>query len=559
MATTALAPEGKAYARSWVLDWLTTVDHKKIGVLYIVNSFVFFFFAGLLALVIRSELAVPGLQFVDESTFNQSFTMHGTLMIFLFIVPIFSGFGNYVVPLMLGAPDMAFPRINALSFWMLPLGGGLIVSGYLVGGAAAGGWTGYNPLTQENFSPGDGTDLWIMGLAVVGTASILGSVNFLTTIFKMRAPGMTLFRMPIFVWTVLVTQSLILLATPVITAALIALFIDRNYGGSFFDPSVGGDPVLWQHLFWFFGHPEVYIVILPALGVVSEVLPTFSRKPLFGYRAFVWATIGIGLLSFSVWAHHMFTTGVVFLPFFTFMTALIAIPTGVKMFNWLATLWRGSLVFTTAMLFGLGIVSMFLIGGISGVMLASAPVDFHLQDTYFVVAHLHYVFFGGAAMGVFAAMYYWFPKMSGRLLNETLGKVHFAMLFVGFNATFFVQHMLGIQGMPRRVADYAADAGWTEMNLISTAGAFLIAASMVPFVINVVTSLMNGEKAGDDPWEGNTLEWATTSPPPTYNFDSLPPIRSERPVFDLRHRDDPMFHPELAHANQAQTSEGKDR
>ncbi|HUG94693.1 MAG TPA: cytochrome c oxidase subunit I [Pleomorphomonadaceae bacterium] len=544
MATTTLAPGTQAYERSWVLDWLTTVDHKKIGVLYIVNAFAFFFFAGLLALVIRSELAVPGLQFVDESTFNQAFTMHGTLMIFLFIVPVFSGFANYVVPLMLGAPDMAFPRINALSFWMLPLGGGLIVSGYLVGGAAASGWTGYAPLTAAAFSPGDGTDLWIMGLAVVGTASILGSVNFLTTIFKMRAPGMTLFRMPIFVWTVLVTQALILLATPVITAALIALFIDRNYGGSFFDPSVGGDPILWQHLFWFFGHPEVYIVILPALGVVSEILPVFSRKPLFGYRAFVWATIGIGLLSFSVWAHHMFTTGVVFLPFFTFMTALIAIPTGVKMFNWLATLWRGSLVFTTAMLFALGIISMFLIGGISGVMLAAAPVDFHLQDTYFVVAHLHYVFFGGAAMGVFASAYYWFPKMTGRRLNETLGKVHFGMLFVGFNAAFFVQHSLGIQGMPRRVADYAADAGWTEMNLISTAGAFLIAASMVPFVVNVVATLLNGEEVGDDPWEGNTLEWATTSPPPTYNFDRLPPIRSERPVFDLRHKDEPDLHPE---------------
>jgi len=542
MATTTLAPGSTTYSRSWVIDWLTTVDHKKIGVLYIVNSFVFFFLAGLLALVIRTELAVPGLQFVDESTFNQAFTMHGTIMIFLFIVPIFSGFGNYIVPLMIGAPDMAFPRINALSFWMLPLGGALMMSGYLVGGAAAGGWTGYNPLTQEQFAPGDGTDLWIMGLAVIGTASILGSVNFVTTIFKMRAPGMTLFRMPVFVWTVLVTQALILLATPVITAALIALFIDRNYGGSFFDPSVGGDPVLWQHLFWFFGHPEVYIVILPSMGVVSEVLPVFSRKPLFGYRAFVWATIAIGLLSWSVWAHHMFTTGAVFLPFFTFMTALIAVPTGVKMFNWLATLWRGSLMFTTAMLFALGFVSMFLIGGISGVMLASAPVDFHLQDTYFVVGHIHYVVFGGATMGVFAASYYWFPKMSGRKLNEVLGWAHFWVLFVGFNLAFFPMHGLGIQGMPRRIADYAADAGWTEMNLIATVGAFLIAASMLPFVLNVVTTLLNGEQVGEDPWEGNTLEWATTSPPPPYNFDRLPPVRSERPVFDLRHRTDGAGH-----------------
>jgi cytochrome c oxidase subunit 1 len=535
MATTALSPTAHGARRSWVMDWLTTVDHKKIGILYIVNSFIFFFAAGILALVVRSELAVPGLQFLDERTYNQAFTMHGTIMVFLFIVPVLSGFGNYIVPLQIGAPDMAFPRINALSFWFLPLGGILIFSGYLFGGAAAEGWTLYTPLSNGTFSSGVGTDLWLIGLTLIGTASILGSVNFVATIFKMRAPGMTLFRMPILVWTVLTTQVLILLATPVLAAGMIALFIDRNYGGSFFDPNAGGNPVLWQHLFWFFGHPEVYIVILPAMGVVSEILPVFTRRPLFGYRAFVFATIAIGLLSFSVWAHHMFTTGQVFLPFFSFMTALIAVPTGVKMFNWLATLWRGQITFATPMLFALGFLSMFLIGGISGVMLSSPPIDFHLQDTYFVVAHLHYVFFGGSVFGVFAATYYWFPKMTGRKLNEPLGKVHFWLHFVGFNLAFFPMHFLGIAGMPRRIADYSPDAGWTMWNIVSTAGAFMIAISVLPFLVNVVATFINGEKAGDDPWEGNTLEWATSSPPPSYNFDSLPPIRSERPLFDLRH------------------------
>ena len=534
MATTTLEPRTAGYRRAWVLDWLTTVDHKKIGILYIVNSFLFFFAAGILALVVRSELAVPGMQFLDEQTYNQAFTMHGTIMLFLFIIPVLSGFGNYIVPLQLGAPDMAFPRINALSFWLLPLGGLLIFSGYLFGGAAAEGWTSYAPLS--NRAEGVGTDLWIIGLALVGTASILGAVNFITTIFKMRAPGMTLFRMPIFVWTILVTATLILLATPVLTAGLIALFIDRNYGGSFFDPSVGGNPILWQHIFWFFGHPEVYIVILPGMGVVSEVLPVFSRKPLFGYKAFVFATIAIGLLSFSVWAHHMFTTGgALFLPFFSFMTALIGIPTGVKMFNWLGTLYRGKLVFSTAMLFALGFISMFLIGGISGVMLASPPIDFHVQDTYFVVAHLHYVFFGGSVFAVFAATYYWFPKMFGRKLNEPLGKIHFWIHFIGFNLAFFPMHELGLLGMPRRIADYADRPDWVILNFMSTVGAFMIAVSVIPFLINVIATFINGEPAGDDPWEANTLEWATTSPPPPYNFDRLPPIHSERPLFFLTH------------------------
>jgi cytochrome c oxidase subunit 1 len=536
MDTTTLTPAASSY-RSGLYDWITTTDHKKIGILYVINSFLFFFIGGVLALAVRSELAIPGLQFLTAAGYNESFTMHATFMIFLFVIPMLAGFGNYVVPLQIGAPDMAFPRINALSFWMLPLAGVLLLLGFVTGGTAAAGWTSYAPLSEDRAlaATGYGQDLWIVALVLIGTSSILGAINFLVTIFKMRAPGMTLFRMPILVWTMLVTSVLVLMATPVITSALIMLFIDRNYGGAFFDPSRGGDAILYQNIFWFYSHPAVYVMVLPAMGFVSEILPVFSRKPLFGYKAFIFATAAIGALGFSVWAHHMFTTGAVFLPFFSFMTALIAIPTGIKIFNWLATMWRGKLMFTTAMLFAVGFISMFLIGGISGVMLASPPIDFHVQDTYFVVAHLHYVFFGGAVFGVFAATYYWFPKMSGRMLNEPLGKVHFWLHFIGFNLAFFPMHQLGLSGMPRRIADYDPDAGWTILNSISTVGAFMIAVSIIPFLINVIATFINGEPAGDDPWEGNTLEWATTSPPPPYNFDRLPPIHSERPLFFLTH------------------------
>jgi cytochrome c oxidase subunit I len=512
MATTTLTPAAPAY-RSGLYEWLTTTDHKKIGIMYLVNSMVFFVAGGILALVVRVELAVPGLQFMDEAFYNQAFTMHASFMLFLFVIPILAGFGNYVVPLQLGAPDMAFPRINALSLWLLPLGGALMASGFLVsGGAAASGWTEYPPLTGSEYS-GTGTDLWIMGLTLIGTSSILGAINFLVTIFKMRAPG----------------------TTPVLTSALIMLFIDRNYGGSFFDPANGGQAVLYQNVFWFYSHPAVYIMILPAMGMVSEVLPVFSRKPLFGYKAFVFATAAIGALGFSVWAHHMFTTGQVFLPFFSLMTFLIAVPTGVKMFNWIATMWRGQLMFSTPMLFAVGFLALFLVGGLNGAFAAAVPVDFAIHDTYFVVAHIHYVLFGGSVFAVFAGFYYWFPKMTGRMLNEALGRTQFVLMFIGFNLTFFPMHQLGLAGMPRRIADYASSAGWSELNLAATVGGFIIAAAMLPFFWNILISLRNGKIAGDDPWEANTLEWATSSPPPPYNFDHLPEIRSERPVFDARH------------------------
>jgi cytochrome c oxidase subunit I len=537
MATTTLAPTAAAY-RSGLYAWLTTTDHKKIGIMYLINSFTFFFIAGIFALFVRAELAQPGLQFLtDEHVYNQLFSMHATIMIFLFIIPILAGFANYAVPLMIGAPDMAFPRINALSLWMLPLGGILLLSGFLAGGTADAGWTSYPPLSENRplAATGPGQDLWIVSLVLIGTSSILGGINFLVTIFKMRAPGMTMFRMPIMVWTVLVTSVLVVMATPVITSALIMLFIDRNYGGHFFDPSTGGSAILYQNIFWFYSHPAVDVMILPAMGMISEILPVFSRKPIFGYRAFVFATAGIGALGFSVWAHHMFTTGAVFLPFFSLMTFLIAVPTGVKMFNWIFTLFRGKLRLSTPLIFALGFLSMFLVGGINGAFSASVPVDFALHDTYWVVAHLHYVLFGGSVFGVMAGLYYWFPKMTGRMLDETLGKIQFVIMFIGFNLTFFPMHILGLEGMPRRIADYSSTAGWNDLNLAATIGSLLIATSMLPLLWNIFVSLRSGQIAGDDPWEGNTLEWATSSPPPPYNFDHLPEIRSERPLFDLRH------------------------
>jgi cytochrome c oxidase subunit I len=553
MAITQARPEAAADAahgisprRHPIADWLTTTDHKKIGIMYLVNSYLWFGVAGLLAVFVRAELAEPGTQFFGEERYNQLFTMHGTTMIFLFIIPILAGFGNYIVPLQIGALDMAFPRVNALSFWMLPLAGILLYSSYLLGGPADAGWTQYAPLSEGVGAQGNsiGIDLWIIALLLVGTASILGAVNFITTIFNMRAPGMTMFRMPLFTWTILVTSLLVLLATPVFASALVMLLIDRNLGGSFFNPANGGIAVLWQNVFWFYSHPAVYVMVLPGMGIISDVLPVFSRKPLFGYKAFVFATAGIGALGFSVWAHHMFVTGQVLLPFFSIMTFLIAVPTGVKFFNWIATMVKGQITFSTAMLFAIGFLTMFLIGGIDGVFLASPPVDFALTETYWVVAHIHYVLFGGSVFAVYAGFYYWFPKFSGKKLNEGLGKLHFWLQFIGFNLTFFSMHILGLLGMPRRIQDYEPLKDWVGLNQLQTAGALLIALSTAPFLANVVMTMRRKTRDQEDPWEGNTLEWYTTSPPPAHNFDSLPEIHSERPLFDLRHADELTVHPD---------------
>ena len=537
MAAITHGANARASGGEGIVAYVTTTDHKKIGLLYIGSGLVFFLIAGLMALLMRSELAAPGLQFLDNSTYNELFTMHGTAMIFFFAAPVAFGFANFILPLQIGAPDMAFPRLNAMSFWLF-LGGGLVTfSGFLtVNGAAAFGWTGYSPLSDATYSPGAGASLWIMGLILSGASGILGAVNFLATVFTLRAPGMGMFRLPIFTWNMLVVSLLIILTFPVLTSALVMLFLDRTVGAGFFDPSQGGNAILWQHLFWFFGHPEVYILILPFFGIITEIVPVFARKPLFGYRALIFATILIGALSFSVWAHHMFTTGAINTYFFSIATMAIAIPTGVKFFTWIATMWRGRITFETPMLFTVGFLFMFLMGGITGPMLGSPPLDYQMQDSYFVVAHMHYVLFGGSVFAAFAGFYFWIPKMTGRRLDERLGQIHFWGSLIGMNLTFFPMHILGMEGMPRRIADYPASTGWGPLNLLITGGAFVLGASVLVFGANVVLSVLlgRGAPAGDDPWQGNSLEWATSSPPPHHNFTELPPIRSERPVFDAR-------------------------
>ncbi|SDP59871.1 cytochrome c oxidase subunit 1 [Streptomyces sp. cf386] len=534
---TARSMRGREPGGRVIVDWLTTTDHKKIGHLYLITSFGFFLAGGVMALLMRAELARPGMQLLTNEQFNQLFTLHGTIMLLLFATPTFAGFANELMPLQIGAPDVAFPRLNMFSYWLF-LFGGLIVMGSLIvpSGPASFGWFAYAPLNSLERSPGVGPDLWIMGLALAGFGTILGAVNFITTIIGMRAPGMTMFRMPIFVWNTLFTSILILMAFPVLAAALLVLEADRRFGSVVFEAGNGG-ALLWQHLFWFFGHPEVYIIALPFFGIISEIIPVFARKPMFGYLTLVGATMAITGLSIVVWAHHMFVTGAVLLPFFSFMSFLIAVPTGVKFFNWTGTMIKGSLSFETPMLWATGFLVTFLFGGLTGVILASPPMDFHVSDSYFVVAHFHYVVFGTVVFAIFAGFHFWWPKFTGKMLDERLGKIHFWTLFVGFHTTFLVQHWLGAEGMPRRYADYLAADGFTALNTVSSIGAFLLGLSTLPFLYNVWKTAKYGKKVEvDDPWGyGRSLEWATSCPPPRHNFTTLPKIRSESPAFDLHH------------------------
>jgi len=535
------APVRTTTRGSLLLSLLRTTDHKMIGKMYLVTAFMFFLAGGFMALLMRGELARPGLQFLSLEQYNQLFTMHGTIMLLFFATPMVFAFANLVLPLQIGAPDVSFPRLNAFSYWLYLFGALTATAGFLTPtGAADFGWYAYAPLSDATNSPGVGGDLWFVGLAISGLGTILGAVNMITTVVTLRAPGMTMFRMPIFTWNILFTSFLVLLAFPILTAALFGMLADRKLGAQIFAADNGG-AILWQHLFWFFGHPEVYIVALPFFGIVTEVIPVFSRKPLFGYKGMVGATIAIAALSATVWAHHMFATGAVLLPFFSFLSYLIAIPTGIKFFNWIGTMWRGSISFETPMLWAIGFLVTFLLGGLTGVILASPPLDFHLNDSYFLVAHFHYVLFGTIVFAVFSGIYFWFPKFTGRYLDERLGKLHFWGTFIGFQATFLVQHWLGAEGMPRRYADYLPGDGFTTLNTVSTIGAFLLGISTLPFLWNVYRSYKYGEVVtADDPWgHGNSLEWATSCPPPRHNFTVMPRIRSERPAFEAHY-------PELA-------------